>query len=97
MATSLQDSLVIISRLDEVSTGAACRLALYGRLTALLDTTSPAELAKLKVYKVKQKSGVVERLLSEDGSSAVCKGFFKKESDFSPFINLQVRLCMICG
>ena len=85
----VQDSLVIISRLDEVSTGAACRLALYGRLTGLIDPNSPTELSKLKVFKVKQKAGSIERLLASDGSLAVCRGFFKKESDFSPFIGLQ--------
>lgn len=85
-----QDSLVVISRLDEVSTGASCRLALYGRLTALLDPNSPSEMSQLKVYKVKRKEGIIERLLPQDSRLAVCKGFFKKESDFSPFVGLKV-------
>ena len=42
-----QDSLVIVSRLDDTSTGAACRLALYG---CLVDTDS---VAQLRVYKVR--------------------------------------------
>ncbi len=60
-------------------------------MTALIDASSQLELSKLRVFKVKRREGVVERLLANDGSCAVCKGFFKKESDFSPFIGLQVE------
>lgn len=87
---------MIISRLDEASTGRACRLALYGRLAGLVDPNSSTELKRLKVYKIKQKEGSIERLLATDGSLAVCRGFFKKESDFSAFIGLQVKAFSDC-
>lgn len=90
----LQDSLVIVSRLDDTSAGAACRLALYGSLVALVNPDSPGELSRLRVFKVKQKEGNIERVLP-DGRTAICKGFFKKESDFSAFLNLKV--CCFCS
>lgn len=51
-----------------------------------------ADLARLQVYKVKQRTGRIERYLSTDGRSAVCRGFFKRESDFSAFIGMKVSL-----
>lgn len=88
----LQDSLVIASRLDDTFTGAACRLALYGSLVALVGEGTPLQLSKLRVYKVKRKEGSIDRVLPPDHRPAVCKGFFKKESDFSAFVGLQVIL-----
>ena len=43
------------------------------------------------VAQVKQREGIIERLLTPDGRSAVCRGFFKKESDFSVFIGMKVE------
>lgn len=85
----VQDALVIGSRFDTDMNSPTCRLAFYGRLVALLDPSDPAALQRLKVYKLKQRSGVIERVAS-DGRTAVCKGMFKKETDISLFTGMQV-------
>lgn len=87
---TLQDSLVIASRLDDLSNGAACRLALYGSLVRRVD----ASPASLRVYKVKRKEGCIDRILP-DGCTAVCRGFFKKETDLSVFVGLKAWLCSV--
>ena len=51
MTLFLQDALVIGARFDAEAHGEACRLALYGRLVALVDPT-PEALKRLKVFKV---------------------------------------------
>lgn len=61
-----------------------------GRIAALLDPGGTLQLDRLKVYKLKRREGCVERLLTPEGYTAVCKGFFKKDSDFSAFIGLKV-------
>ncbi len=85
----LQDSVLIGSRLDASQEAATCRLALYGRLLKLLDPTDSQVLQQLKIYKLKQKQGSIDRI-SSDGTSAVCKGMFKKETDLSLFSGMQV-------
>ena len=85
----LQDSLLIGSRLDASQEAATCRLAFYGRLLKLLDPTDSQVLQQLKMYKLKQKQGSIDRI-SSDGTSAVCKGMFKKETDLSLFSGMQV-------
>lgn len=85
----LQDSVLIGSRLDANQEAATCRLAFYGRLLKLLDPTDSQVLQQLKVYKLKQKQGSLDRI-SSDGTSAVCKGMFKKETDLSLFSGMQV-------
>ena len=89
-AVCVQDALVIGSRLDTSASDKACRLALYGRVTALVDTSSPAELAKLKIYKSKRREGSIKRV-DKDGKGAVCQGLFKKETDLTPFTGMKVR------
>ncbi len=85
----LQDSVLIGSRLDASQEAATCRLAFYGRLLKLLDPTDSQVLQQLKIYKLKQKQGSIDRI-SSDGTSAVCKGMFKKETDLSLFSGMQV-------
>ena len=85
-----QDSVLIGSRLDASQEAATCRLAFYGRLLKLLDPTDSQVLQQLKIYKLKQKQGSIDRI-SSDGTSAVCKGMFKKETDLSLFSGMQVR------
>ena len=48
----LQDALVIGSRLDADAGAQLCRLAMAGRLVALLDAGDPQQLSHLRVYKV---------------------------------------------
>ena len=85
----MQDALVIGSRFDADVSKATCRLAFYGRLAAIVDPDKPGELGRLRVYKLKQKQGSIDRA-AKDGQSAVCKGMFKKETDISLFAGMTV-------
>ncbi|GAX74045.1 hypothetical protein CEUSTIGMA_g1495.t1 [Chlamydomonas eustigma] len=88
--TAPQESLLIGARLDADIHGESCRLCFYGRLLWLLDPSSMNELSKLKVYKVKERQGSIERM-QPDGITAICKGLFKKETDISVFAGLKVH------
>jgi len=87
--TAPVDSLVVGSKLDTDASAAMCRLAFSGRLVAPLDASNPQQLARLRVFRVKQREGVVERV-NKDGCTAVCRGMFKKETDIGHFAGMQV-------
>ena len=80
---------MIGSRFDMDVSKATCRLAFYGRLAALVAAEQPAELARLRVYKLKRKVGALDRV-AKDSLSAVCRGMFKKETDISLFAGMRV-------
>ena len=85
---SWQDAVIIGSRLDSISTGQACRLALHGKI--LMGSETAEDFGGiLKVFKVRRKEGQVEKI-SSDGRTAICKGLFKKESDPSAFMGMKV-------
>ena len=85
----MQDSVIIGSRFDASQDAPTCRLAFYGRILKLIDPANPTALQQLKIYKLKQKQGSIDRV-SPDGLSAVCKGMFKKETDISLFAGMKV-------
>jgi selenocysteine-specific elongation factor len=96
--TAQNDSLLIGAKLDaDISTISQCRLAFSGQLqqtfpiTTTSDKTSPSgiNIKSLKVYKEKYRRGVIERLDS-DGTSAICKGMFSKDTDMSVFTGMEV-------
>lgn len=79
--TVSSDSLLIGARFDMDNSAAACRLALYGRMLAVVN--SPADsntehistvknLKSVKVFKPKQKTGVIERI-DTSRTTALCK------------------------
>ena len=84
--------MLIGSRLDFDAHAKACRLAVSGRLRRVV---TPAELQPerlggvLRIYKVKLKQGTLERV-EKDGQTVICKGLFKKETDLSPFVGMEV-------
>ena len=86
----MQDALVIGSRFEVDASKQICRLAFYGRLAGLINTSDPQQMRKLRIYKVKRRSGSIDRVTA-DGLSAVCKGMFKKETDISVFVGLKVQ------
>ena len=47
-------------------------------------------MAHLKVFKVKKREGVVERMSSQ--YEIIGKNMFKKETNLQPFVNLKVTL-----
>ncbi|GLC39063.1 hypothetical protein PLESTB_001289600 [Pleodorina starrii] len=87
--TAPKDALVIGAKFDGETHGEACRLAFYGRLVSLVDPSRPEELARLRLFKVKSRSGTIERL-QPDGATAIVRGLIKKESDVAVFLGLKV-------
>ncbi|XP_065790107.1 selenocysteine-specific elongation factor isoform X1 [Muntiacus reevesi] len=84
--------LVIGSRLDADIHTNTCRLAFHGVLLHGLEDRSYAEsaLPALRVYKLKQRHGVVERVL--DDHSVIGRSLFKKETNIQLFVGLRVHL-----
>jgi hypothetical protein len=66
-----------------------CRLAFYGRLVQVLDGPAASAHTHLLIYKTKQKTGVIERVLP-DNRTAICRGMLKKETDISLFCGMKV-------
>ena len=89
LPASAQDALVIGARFDADVSTAACRLAFYGRMVALVDPADTAALARLRIAKLKAKHGAIERV-GRDGRTAICRGMFKKETDLYVFRGMQV-------
>ena len=73
-----------------------CRLAFYGRLARTLDPSSPSQLLSLRVFKPKQREGVIERV-EGDGCTAICRGMFKKDTDLSKFTGESHDESVMCG
>lgn len=86
------NSLVIGSHLDTDITANVCRLGFFGRITEVLPDASPQTMAKLHLYKPKEKRGVVERVESNDASgvAVIGKNLFKKETNITPFIGCKI-------
>ena len=80
---------MIGSRFEMDASTAMCRLAFYGRLAALINQSDPVQMGTLRIFKVKRRTGSIDRV-DKDGLGAVCKGMFKKETDISVFAGLQV-------
>ncbi|XP_027957605.1 selenocysteine-specific elongation factor isoform X2 [Eumetopias jubatus] len=84
--------LVIGSRLDADIHANMCRLAFHGVLLHGLEDKDYAEsfLPRLKVYKLKHKHGLVERVM--DDHSVIGRSLFKKETNIQLFLGLKVYL-----
>ncbi|XP_006895239.1 PREDICTED: selenocysteine-specific elongation factor [Elephantulus edwardii] len=84
--------LLIGSRLDADIHANTCRLAFHGTLLHGLEDKHYAEssLPKLKVYKLKHKQGLVERVM--DDYSVIGRSLFKKETNIQLFVGLKVHL-----
>ncbi|VCX20116.1 unnamed protein product [Gulo gulo] len=84
--------LVIGSRLDADIHANMCRLAFHGVLLHGLEDKDYAEsfLPRLKVYKLKHKHGLVERVM--DDHSVIGRSLFKKETNIQLFVGLKVNL-----
>ncbi len=90
--TCSSTSLVIGSKLDTDIHSNVCRLAFHGVMLEAISDVKYQEtiLPQVKVYKDKQKEGVVER--KTDEYFVVCKGLFKKETNMETFVGLKVKL-----
>ena len=97
--TAPEKSLLIGARLDADIHQNSCRLAFHGKLIDLVYATGPGDAgsssgaasacSKFRIYKNKERNGVVERWTNE--YEAVCKGMFKKETDMTLFQNMEVK------
>ena len=88
-------SMLIGSRLDadikKSSEAAMCRIALYGRPVAYGgpdDGSDALDLSSLKIFKMKQREGVVDRVVNS--RELICRGLFKKETDMSLFTGKKI-------
>ncbi|XP_063678350.1 selenocysteine-specific elongation factor-like [Bolinopsis microptera] len=88
----VEDSMVIISRLDMDINTPACRLAFYGRLRHIYTSQdySDNQLSDLRIFKYKEREGQVERM--NDEYTVIGKDLFKKETDIDLFSHLAVNL-----
>lgn len=84
--------LVIGSRLDADIHTNTCRLAFHGVLLQGLEDKNYIEsfLPALRVYKLKHKHGLVERVM--DDYSVIGRSLFKKETNIQLFVGLKVQL-----
>ncbi|KAF6302839.1 eukaryotic elongation factor, selenocysteine-tRNA specific [Rhinolophus ferrumequinum] len=90
--TCPQLCLVIGSRLDADIHANMCRLAFHGVLLHGLQDKNYAEslLPRLRVYKLKHKHGLVERVI--DDYNVIGRSLFKKETNIQLFVGLKVYL-----
>ncbi|XP_074196582.1 selenocysteine-specific elongation factor isoform X2 [Rhinolophus sinicus] len=90
--TCPQLCLVIGSRLDADIHANMCRLAFHGVLLHGLEDKNYAEslLPRLRVYKLKHKHGLVERVI--DDYNVIGRSLFKKETNIQLFVGLKVYL-----
>ena len=90
--TCPEHSLVIGSRLDSDIHLNVCRIAFHGRLLLPVTEKNFKEtlLPQLKIYKIKAKQGVVERMADE--YSVIAHSLFKKETNIQNFVGMKVTL-----
>ena len=88
----VESSMVIISRLDMDINTPSCRLAFYGTLQHIFTSANYQSdgLSELRIFKYKEKEGVVERM--NDEYTVIGKDIFKKETDIDLFCHLKVSL-----
>lgn len=90
--TCPERSLVIGSRLDTDIHLNICRIAFHGRLLLPVTEKNFKEtiLPQLKIYKIKTRQGVVERMTDE--YSVIVHSLFKKETNIQNFVGMKVIL-----
>lgn len=82
-----EKSLLLGAKLDINPDACTCRMALSGKIVKVLN---PEEETMLRVYKIKCKHGVIDRI-ETDGNTAICSGLFHKHSVISMFLGMTVR------
>lgn len=80
-------SLLIASKLDFDIHSPTCRMALFGRI---LTPADPKDLKRLRLVKMKSKTGHLERVDKQDPSLVICRDMFKADTDMALFMNLKV-------
>lgn len=80
-------SLLVASKLDFDVHTPNCRLAFFGRILSSMD---PKDLKPLRLVKMKQKVGLLERFDKQERTVMICKDMFKADTDMSLFNGLKV-------
>lgn len=80
-------SLLIGSKLDFDIHSPNCRMAFFGRILCPMD---PKDLKPLRIVKMKQKTGTLDRFDKQDNCVVICKDMFKADTDMSLFNGLKV-------
>jgi len=80
-------SLLIGSKLDFDLHSPNCRMAFFGRMLCPMD---PKNLKSLRLVKMKQKAGTLDRFDKQDRTLVICKDMFKADTDMSLFMGLKV-------
>jgi len=80
-------SLVIGSKLDFDTNSPNCRMAFFGRI---LTSMSPKDLKPLRLLKMKQKVGLLDRVDQQDPSLLICKEMFKADTDMTLFTGMKI-------
>mmetsp|Transcript_83061 Transcript_83061/g.189742 ORF Transcript_83061/g.189742 Transcript_83061/m.189742 type:complete len:177 (-) Transcript_83061:15-545(-) len=83
-------SLFIGSKFDFESHSPTCRMAFFGKLLTPIKPAVQDELKKIRIVKMKSKTGVLEKIDKADPCLYTAHGLIKKESDFSLFQGLSV-------
>jgi len=80
-------SLLIGSKLDFDTASPNCRMAFFGRILASMN---PKDLKPLRLLKMKQKVGMLDRVDKQDSCLLICRDMFKADTDMSLFNGLKV-------
>ncbi|XP_054156820.1 selenocysteine-specific elongation factor-like [Oppia nitens] len=85
-------ALYIASKLDSDINANVCRLAFYGNVLKLFGDKNYVEndLKNLKIFKIKQKDGSVDRITNE--YEVIVKNLLKRETNVQNFVGLRVKL-----
>lgn len=88
----VENSFVIASKLDMDIHLNKCRIAFWGKiLTYAKDKEYKTNfLHKLKIYKIKRKEGIIDRVIDEN--SIIIKNMFKKTTNIQEFLEFKVEL-----
>ena len=83
---------IVGSRLDADVHTTSCRLAFEGKIvhTFVSEKYRSEDLVKLKVFKLKEKSGLIERVNNDH--ELIGKNMFKKETNIHLFDGFKVKL-----
>uniref|UniRef100_A0A6B2L2C5 Tr-type G domain-containing protein n=1 Tax=Arcella intermedia TaxID=1963864 RepID=A0A6B2L2C5_9EUKA len=81
------DSILIASKLDIDINANTCRLAFNGTIEKQIEEE---KMKNLKIYKIKTKIGIVDRVLTND--TLLAKNLFNKETNMNLFVNKKISL-----
>ncbi|CAM5999690.1 unnamed protein product [Sphagnum balticum] len=87
-----KNALYIGSKLDSDINANVCRLAFHGNILESFSDKSymDKDLPNLKIYKIKEKEGIVDRVVNE--YEVIARNMFKKETKIQLFEGLKVKL-----